>query len=385
MARTPPIVWLSMPSLDAIIIGGGLHGASCAFHLARRGKRVLVLERAEVGRHASGASAGGVRTLGRDVAEVPLARAAMEMWHAIDKFVDDDCGFHAHGQIKVAENAGEMAALEQRVAEMRRLGFDHERLVDAQELRRLAPSIARHCVGALVVRDDGAADPYRTTLAFRRRAEALGATFREGEGVTALRRQGNLWRVSGDCATHEAPFVINCAGAWGAQIAQLVGDDIPLATRCSMMIVTEKLPHFLDPVVGAAGRKLSFKQSANGSVLIGGGHQGRPDLAAGTYQIDAGNLAMGAAAAVALFPAMKGARMVRAWAGLEAQTPDNIPVIGFSPHAAGFIHSFGYSGHGFQLGPIVGSAVADLVIHGATNLPIGPFAPQRFQSSTCTM
>ncbi|MEI8145307.1 MAG: FAD-binding oxidoreductase, partial [Alphaproteobacteria bacterium] len=226
--------------------------------------------------------------------------------------------------------------------------------------------------------DDGAADPYRTTMMFRRKAEALGVVFHEREGVTALERSGSTWRVITPGRNFEAPVVVNAAGAWADTIAAMIGDHAPLVTRCSMMIVTEKLPHFLDPVIGATGRKLSFKQAANGSLLIGGGHQGRPDRAHETYELDMRNLAMGAQAASALFPLVKYVTMVRGWAGLEAQTPDHLPIIGASPAAPGIFHSFGYSGHGFQLGPVVGSALAELIVTGATNLPITPFELNRF-------
>jgi sarcosine oxidase subunit beta len=364
---------------DVIIIGGGLHGASAALHLALRRQRVLVLEKSMVGRHASGANAGGVRTLGRDLAEVPLAVAGMELWHGIASLVGDDCGFHAHGQLKVAESAAEMQALEARQASLQALGFQHEELIDRDELFRLVPSISRACVGALIVRNDGAANPYRTTLAFRARAQVHGAVFREGAEVTRLERLEGLWRVTTPNGCEDAPFIVNSAGAWAGRMAAMAGDTIPITTRCSMMIVTERLPHFLEPVIGSQGRKLSFKQSDQGSVLIGGGHQGHPDLDGESYAINTRNLALGAAAALALFPQMTGVRIVRSWAGLEAQTPDNIPVISLSPRLPGLVHSFGYSGHGFQLGPIVGSAVADLVTHGSTNLPIGPFSAARFQ------
>ena len=117
-----------MSAPDVIVIGGGLHGCSAALHLARRGARVTVIEKDHVGRHASGVNAGGVRRLGRHLAEVPLAVAAMELWHRIGDLVDDDCGFESHDQVKVAENEAELSALRARVDELRRLGFTHEEL-----------------------------------------------------------------------------------------------------------------------------------------------------------------------------------------------------------------------------------------------------------------
>ena len=78
---------------DAVIVGGGLHGCSAALHLARRGVKPLVIEKDHVGRHASGVNAGGVRRLGRDLAEIPLSAASMELWHGIEDLVEDDCGF----------------------------------------------------------------------------------------------------------------------------------------------------------------------------------------------------------------------------------------------------------------------------------------------------
>ena len=85
---------------DVVIVGGGLHGCSAALHLARRGVASMVIEKDHVGRHASGVNAGGVRRLGRDLAEVPLSAASIELWHGIEDLVDDGCGFHPTGQVK---------------------------------------------------------------------------------------------------------------------------------------------------------------------------------------------------------------------------------------------------------------------------------------------
>ncbi|MGE0715487.1 MAG: NAD(P)/FAD-dependent oxidoreductase [Alphaproteobacteria bacterium] len=363
---------------DVVVVGGGLHGCSAALHLARRGRRVVVLERRYVGRHSSGINAGGVRTMGRHPAEIGLSLAGMELWRGIVDLVGDDCGFHAHGQIRVAETPAEMERIEKRAAMVRGLGFDHEEIIDRDELRRLVPAIAPQCLGALIVRDDGAADPYRTTAAFGRRARALGVDIREDEGLVALERDGGSWVAVGSGGRWRAPIVVNAAGAWAADVAAMIGERIELRVRASMMIATERVPRFLDPVVSAAGRKLSFKQSDQGTVVIGGGQQGIADRQAETTRIDFRNLARSAEAATALFPLMRGVRMVRSWCGIEAETPDQIPVIGWSRVAPGIIHSFGYSGHGFQLGPIVGSVVADLATSGSTNLPIAGLAADRF-------
>lgn len=372
---------MSAAGYDAIVIGGGLHGLSVALHLARRRKRVIVLERRYAGRHSSGINAGGVRRLGRDIREIALSVIAMEMWHSIESLVGDDCGFVAGGQVKVAESDADMAKLARREAEVRALGYDHEELVDQAELRRIVPAIAEHCVGALVSRTDGAADPYRTTTAFRRAAVAAGAEIREDDGVTGLERANDLWRVTCASGTIEAPAVVNCAGAWATRIAAMAGETIPCGVKASMMIVTERMPTFVEPTVGATSRSLSFKQTAAGTVVIGGGHQGRCDVAAERSVVDFGNLAHAARIATELFPVMRGVRIVRTWCGIEARTADEIPFIGPSAVAPGLFHSFGYSGHGFQLAPAAGAALAGLIATGSTNLPIAPFGVTRTSAS----
>ncbi len=365
---------------DVVVIGGGLHGCSAALHLAIRGARVTVIEKDYVGRHASGVNAGGVRRLGRDVAEIPLSVASLELWYRIHDLVDDDCGFEHHGQVKVAENAAEFETLRRRAADLRALGFDHEEIIDQAELRALVPAIAEHCLGALISRADGAANPYRTTLAFKRKAESLGVRFMEGERVTSLARAGGSWCVeTASGGRWEAPVVVNCAGAWADRIAAQLGEPVPLDVWALMLMISAGMPHFLDPVIGAAGRPLSFKQFANGTVLIGGGHTGRPRRDENWTDLDVAGLGHSARTVWDLFPIMRSAQIVRCWAGIEGRLPDDIPVIGPSSTEQGVFHAFGFAGHGFQLGPVVGGILGELATTGKSNLPIMPFRIDRFR------
>jgi sarcosine oxidase subunit beta len=371
---------LNTPAFDVAVIGGGLHGLSAALHLARARRRTVVIERSWVGRHASGATAAGVRTLGRDLAEVPISLEAMEMWHRIAALVGDDCGFHADGQIRVAEFDGQWPDLLQREARMRALGYAHEELVDAAELRRLVPAMSPHCVGALVARRDGAADPHRTIAAFRRTCEAAGVTIIEGCGVEAVERHGADWLLCAGTRRFAAAVVVNAGGAWAGKLAALFGDEIELGLKASMMIVTERLAPLLGPVVSVVGRALSFKQSDQGTLVIGGGLQGAADLDRQSSSVDFVTLAKGARAAVELFPMVGDARIARSWTGIEAKTRDLLPVIGASPNAPGLVHVFGFSGHGFQLVPVVGAILCDLIVEGWTQRPIAAFAPARLMA-----
>ena len=375
-----------MRTADVVVIGGGIHGCSTALHLAMRGLKPILVEKDYAGRHASGVNAGGVRQLARDLAEIPLSISSMEIWEHIEELVGDDCGFTSHGTVLVAETDDELAGFKARVDDLRLRGFEHEELIDRTELRRLVPAVSEHCPGGVVSRRDGAADPFRTTQAFRRAAVEKGAEIIEGVTVTGLERRGDVWRLETSDGPIEAPKVVNAAGAWADRIAAMLGEPVPLTVVAPMLMVTSRVPAFIDPVVILRGRKLSFKQLANGTVVIGGGHLATPYRDRNETVLDWDKLAISARTVWELFPVMREATIVRAWAGIEAYMPDGIPVVGRSSTSEGVFHQFGFSTHGFQLGPGTGAMMAELVATGSTNVPIdgleiGRFAAQAARQS----
>lgn len=353
---------------DVVVVGAGLMGLSCALAARERGMDVLVVEAESVARHASSASAGGVRSLNRHPAEIPLVRAALPLWAAMAAWVGDDCGFRATGQVRVAEDDAALAALERRAALVADLGHEHERLLSAGELRRRVPGIAPHCKGALAVDDDGFADPLATVHALRARLDRLGVAIVERTRVVGVASAGD--GVTLDAVGPGGPVLcrarrcVNAAGAWGGELAALAGDGVPVRTAALQMSVTAPVRGFLEPVLGSEGRRLSLKQSRAGALVIGGGYEGRVARGAAggvSGQVDRSLLAANLATAVSLFPHLASARIVRTWAGLEGMTADGLPVIGPSRAHPALVHAFGFSAHGFALVPLVGPLVADLI------------------------
>lgn len=363
---------------DVIIVGGGIHGCSTALYLALRGYKPLLIEKDYAGRHSSGVNAGGVRQLMRHVAEIPLSIRSMDIWDKIQDLVEDDCGFDSHGQVLVAENNDELAIMRERVDDLNLCGFTHEELIDAQELRRLVPAVAETCPGGVVSRRDGAANPAQTTTAFRRMAEKRGARIIEGVAVTDVKRAGRDWQVTAGDETYTAPILVNAAGAWAGKFAAMLGEPVPLEIVAPMLMITSRVPAFIKPVVILRGRKLSFKQFANGIVMIGGGYLGRAYPETNETDLDWTKLKDSARTVWELFPVMREATIVRAWAGIEAKMPDDIPVLGKSLKHEGLYHQFGFSLHGFQLGPGTGYTMAELIATGHTNISLDAFRPDRF-------
>jgi sarcosine oxidase subunit beta len=362
---------------DVLVIGGGLHGASSAFHLARRGASVVVLEAEYVARHSSGVNAGGVRTLGRPLPEIPLALMSREMWHTLPQLVGDDGGFVASGQLKIAETQAELDECRERVALLEANGFTHEKLIDRETVLELEPALSKHVVGGIWVERDGYALPFRTTTAFRLAAQRRGVCFHEGTPVSQIEQRGARWYARTPRGWYAAEKLLVAAGAWSGELALQAGERVPVHPEGLMLMVTHRVAPFCKATLGATGRPLSFKQFDNGTVVIGGKLIGIADMAGRHGEVDFARLVKSARTVIDLFPHLRHLGVNRAWAGVEAFTDDSLPVISASRTASNLYYSFGYCGSGFQLGPACGKLVAEMMIDGAASLPLDAFAIDR--------
>lgn len=372
---------------DVLIVGGGLQGCAIGMFLARAGKQVTLIEKGLAGRHASGVNAGGLRLLIRDIREYPLSLRAMEMWRSLGNYVGDSAAESCEvklgtSQIAVAMDEAEMEWAQARSRDMNRRGIFSEELIAPDELHRLLPGLSRSALGGLISRGDGHANPANAARAMKNAAGAAGVRILEHCGLLDLSpRAGGGWKAVTVNGVIEAEQVINCTGAWGSDIAASLGETMPVKVMALSMMVTARVKQFIDPVVIGIDQPLSFKQSAVGSLVIGGGISGKPCLADGTSFTIMDRMASSAAATITAFPALAGVPVLRTWTGLEASTPDGVPYIGPSRRHEGLWHVFGFCGHGFQIAPAVGEAVAQSIMTGNLDEKLAPFATGRHEGS----
>lgn len=365
-----------------IVIGGGIQGCATAYFLARRGQDVILLEKDYIARHASGVNAGGVRRLGRDPIEIPLSLASMDIWQSLEGHIGDHVdAFHPCFYLKIAlDQAGQALGID-RIAALQKVGFKHEVWLENSEIKRRLPHLSCTTYGGILVDGDGWAVPWRIVQGFASAAVRHGARLVEDCRVISLEQGGDGWQVQTTKGLFEAAQVVNCAGAWGAGLASLAGErQLPLLPYAPMLAVTDQRPTILPAVTGVLGQTLSLKQLHTGQFVIGGGVRAPANLDADRGEVDIQALAASMHLAATLFSDITSARIIRCWSGIEGYMPDDLPVIGHGDQP-GLVHGFGFSAHGFQLGPAVGEALADLVMGQQPRISLAPFSPNRFTAT----
>ncbi|WP_414833884.1 NAD(P)/FAD-dependent oxidoreductase [Afifella sp. YEN Y35] len=364
---------------DVVIVGGGLMGASAAFFLATRYKAsVALVERGRVGAQASGVNFGNVRRQGRPFIQLPLAHHARDIWGRLPALIGEDCEFLPTGHLKIAFDEESLAALETYNAEARNWGLSLT-LVGVNRLRADYPFLGPGAVGASFSPEDGHANPRLAAPAFGRAARRAGAhVLEQCEVIGATRQSDGFIIETADGRILRAPILINSAGAWSNRFAAGFGESVPMEARGPQMGVTESLPYFVSPVLGTGDSSFYMRQVKRGSVVFGGGAHVAVDLADPRPRPRPAHLLAQLRSLTRFLPSMAGVQVVRTWSGVEGYLPDKLPALGWSAKVPGLLHAFGFSGHGFQLGPGVGSVLADLAATGDTNVPIEPFSIQRF-------
>jgi sarcosine oxidase subunit beta len=366
---------------SVVIVGGGVMGASLAYHLALRGQRdIVLLERGEVfGQGATGKCAGGIRHQFGTAINIQLSIESIGM---LERFADEpgqEIGLHRTGYLFVLTRPADVAQFRRNVDLQHRLGVETEWLT-ADEVRRRLPLLRLDDVlGGTFFARDGLCDPSSVVGGYVTAARRLGATLLTDTEVTSIRTTAR--RVEAVCTPSgeiETDAVVNAAGPQAAKVGWMLGLDLPIVPLRRQMLVTTPLPEVPPdfPFVIDFASGLYFHREGPG-ILTG---QSNPDQPPGDDEsVDLNWEQVHLAAAMRRFPLLEQAALAHHWAGLYEMTPDAHPLIGrLAPFDNAFVLA-GFSGHGFMHGPIAGRLLAEIMLDGAAHtLDIAALDPARF-------
>jgi dimethylglycine dehydrogenase len=231
-------------SARAVVIGGGVVGASVLYHLAKIGWRdVLLLEKSELTSGSTWHAAGGMHTFNGEANISRLQKYTIDLYREIEAASGQSCGLHPNGGLMLAATPGELDSLKLICSRARYLGMETE-MISLEEACRLNPLIDPRCfIGALWRADGGHCDPSGTTHAYVKAARALGASAERFTRVLALtQRRDGSWDVVTDKCTVHAEHVVNCAGLWAREVGHLVGIELPVLAMEHHYLITEDIP-----------------------------------------------------------------------------------------------------------------------------------------------
>jgi sarcosine oxidase, subunit beta len=365
---------------DVVVVGGGVMGASTAYHLAKRGVRnVVLLERESFfGLGATGRCAGGIRHQFATEINIRLSQHSLKMLDELEAETGQPALVRKCGYLFVLTQAADEAAFRRNVALQHRLGVGTEWL-SGDEVRRMLPlCVFPDAVAGTFYAPDGVADPNSVVMGYVNAARRLGVTCLTDVDVQGITRESG--RVTGVVTAQgrlAAGTVVNAAGPWSAQLGALAGVDVPVTPLRRQWLTTTPLPEVPPdfPFVIDFARSLYFHREGEG-LLTG---MSNPDEAPGYDQsVDDDWELTHMEAAVRRLPLLEQAGVVSRWAGLYEVSPDAHPILGGTP-LAGFYLITGFSGHGFMHGPICGLLLAEMIVDGqATTLDVSALRLSRF-------
>jgi len=366
---------------DAIVIGGGVTGTSIAYHLAKAGLRVVLLEKRHLCAGGTGKSTAVVRMHYENEPETRLAWASFHTYAHFADVIGGDCGFRRTGVLWLVDHA-EAEKLKANVAMHQRLGVN-SCVVNPPEVKEIEPacSLARVALGAYEP-ESGYADPLLTTFAFARRAQELGVDLREGVAVTnVVSSASRVHGVQTDQEIIEAQLVINAAGCWAVPLGRMVGLEIPITVQRNQIALFRQPRELLRRhcVVADIAVGMYFRPEESRATMVGAG-AGEDGVDPDTYNeaVDTDFPSLARYKASERAPVLKRAVSQGGWSGIYDMTPDGKAILG---HAGpeGFYLACGLSGTGFKKAPAIGQCLTELITQGqSTTVDLTPFRLSRF-------
>jgi len=373
-----------------IIIGGGIIGASIAWHLCKRGYAPLIFEKNYVLDEGSSGACEGLMLLQskKPGIHLDMAMKSIDLYEDIQKELEIDIEFERKGGIVLIHSQREMEILTDYVAKQKENGAIID-MLDANTVKSMVPQVADDILGGSFSKNDAIVNPLNLTHGFLQASIEMGANLFQNTKILDIKtRDSSVTEVETSEGSFEADLVINATGAYGASIASMVNLDVPLKPRKGEILVTSPKRKLLDypllsatyiaakydPEIAAKGTGFAIEQVPNGNILIGSTREfvdfDRESTVKGLQSITS--------SISKTLPGLGDLNIIRDFAGLRPYTPDGLPLIGEHHKVKGFFFACGHEGDGITLSAITGKVVAQMIDDVAPEFDMTYFDPARF-------
>ncbi len=364
---------------DVAIIGGGVHGCSIAWHLAKQGIKAVLFEKDYLSSGSSGRSAAGLRYQFGTEVSCRLAIYNMEKIPHLQEELEykADLEYDPAGYLWIAYSESQLEQLKKNVALQNSLGIDSVILSPAG-IKEVAPGLnIEGMLGASFNQKDGHVNPHTMTFAYGDAARRLGAEIHTKTSVTGLLTDNKkVWGVKTDKGDWEVGKVVCAVNAWSAVVGKWCGLEIPIEPERHQILITEPVERMKHPMTLCLDDGSYWKQCPNGTFMLGWGN--KDEKKDTCYDSSWQFLEEVSKRVVAKMPCLGGVRVVRQWTGPYGITPDEQAILGETP-VENFLIDAGWSGHGLQFAPSAGRIMTEMIMGQEPFLNVKPFRFSRFE------
>ncbi len=366
---------------DVIIIGGGIIGCATGFYLSKKGLKVYLFEKDYLTAGSTGRCIGGIRQQFSTQLSIKVAMESMKKFSSMAEELGQDVEFHQGGYLFLAHSEDKKAIYLKLIELQQNMGLDVE-YIGTDNIKKIVPGISTDdLLGGAYCPSDAQANPFLCVDGYAKGIRKNGAVLPYKEVTRINIKGGKVTSITTrDNETYYAPIIVNAAGPFVKKVAQLVDIDVPIEAERHESLITESMERFFDMmIVDYRDDGCYFNQKWDKGSIIGC-YTPKPNVPGYSLGTSFEFVKEMGRRTGRLIPRLTNIKIIRQWSGSYEMTPDGNPILD-KTDVQGFYIVGGMCGHGFMLGPEIGSLAADFIAEAKTSYDISTFALKRDYAS----
>lgn len=379
---------------DAIVIGGGIIGASVFYNLSKKGKKVLLLEKDDLCSGTSGSCDAYITPHTKKPGiHLEFCQESQKLYVDLEKELGEDLEYVERGGFTPCADEMSFQLVTENSKKLIAGGLE-VKMMKIDEVRKYEPALSPKLVGALHCPSASQINPFKVVYSYIRNAKNLGGqVLTQTEVLDLIKKDSTVMGVKTNSGEYLADIVVNCTGCWGSSIAKMAGLDLEIKPRRGQLVVTEPVAPLInttmqggnymivkhhpelitDEKVRRLGCGFAIEQTADGSILIGFTREFADYDKTTTLE---GIEAIVQEACIYI-PELKNLHIIRTFSGFRPFVKDGLPFVGSVEGIKGFFMAAGHEGDGVALAPITGKIVSEMIIDGESSFDVTAFSPNR--------